>query len=610
MQPPHVQVRDLQVTASSPDDREITIVSNISFEIARGEVLALIGESGSGKTTVALSLLGYARGSCELSGGSIKLGDTELMELDQQTLESLRGKRVSYVAQSAAAAFNPSKTIMDQVTEVAAIHNLMCRTDAEAKAIEIFRSLALPNPETLGQRYPHQVSGGQLQRLMAAMALLTDPELVIFDEPTTALDVTTQIDVLKAFKDVVRQRDITAIYVSHDLAVVAQMADQILVLKNGRIQEQGQTEQVLTQPSDQYTRQLMSAARHSPSYGMEKTNQEAPLISVNNLVAGYGNINASGQPKIPILSQIDFQLQRGSTLGVIGESGSGKSTLARVIAGLLPAASGNINFQGKTLPSNLKQRDKDQLRRIQLVFQNADTALNPSHTVGQILGRPLTIYHQLKGKANQQRVAELLELVRLPTDLAQRACNDLSGGQKQRINLARALAAEPDLILCDEITSALDTVVGAAILDLLNELQQKLKLSIIFISHDISTVRSICDDVLVLYSGQRVEYGPRASFAKAPFHPYTRLLIESVPELKTGWLEDISRETDLPVIDAISNASGLCRFIDRCSVRLNGHCNQTSPPLLTLDQGNQVLCHHKKLFKTDIPPNDAAGEQR
>jgi peptide/nickel transport system ATP-binding protein len=288
-----VCVAGLRVMVGSGDGAK-TIVKDVGFTIQKGEVLALIGESGSGKTTIALSLMGYARSGCRIAGGSIHIGDTDVLSLSAEQLFSLRGTKVAYIAQSAAAAFNPAKTIMAQVTETALIHGLMNRAAAEAKAVELFRSLALPDPEHIGQRYPHQVSGGQLQRLMAAMALITDPALVILDEPTTALDVTTQIEVLRAFKKIVRERGATAVYVSHDLAVVAQMADQIVVLNHGEIREAGSTDQVLTAPQDSYTKMLLAAARPAMRQTAATVTQSAPLLSIDGLTAGYGPVDSQG----------------------------------------------------------------------------------------------------------------------------------------------------------------------------------------------------------------------------------------------------------------------------------------------------------------------------
>ena len=530
----HVSVEKLRVEAG-PQGQERTIVHDVSFSLERGEVLALIGESGSGKTTIALSLLGYARPGCRISGGAVHVGEDNMAAMNAAQLAGVRGRKVAYVAQSAAAAFNPSRRIMEQVIESALMHGVMSRSQAESKAIELFKQLSLPSPQTIGRRYPHEVSGGQLQRLMAAMALICEPELIIFDEPTTALDVTTQVDVLKAFKDAVKAYNTTAVYVSHDLAVVAQIADQILVLQNGRMMENNPTPTILNHAEHAYTRQLLSAVQDSDSY---KDNEPGEVvIDIANIDAGYGKISRDGKPEIPILSDISMRVRRGQTVGIIGESGSGKSTFARVIAGLLPAANGTMLLNNKELTPAIVDRSKTECQQIQMVFQNADTALNPAHKVGDILGRPLTFFHGLKGAARKQRVAELLELVKLPADLADRKCGALSGGQKQRINLARALAAEPSVILCDEVTSALDTVVAAAILELLGELQAKLNIAIVFISHDISTVKSLCDEIMVLYKGKTVQYTSGKQFAIGPYEPYTELLLNSVPTLDPTWLD-------------------------------------------------------------------------
>jgi peptide/nickel transport system ATP-binding protein len=301
-----------------------------------------------------------------------------------------------------------------------------------------------------------------------------------------------------------------------------------------------------------------------------------------------------------VLRDINLTIERGATLGVIGESGSGKSTMARVIAGLLPPAQGDILLNGEPLPPGLQGRSRDQFRRIQLVFQNADTALNPAQSVGQILSRPLAFYHGLKGNGARLRVLELLDLIRLPATVIDRRCGELSGGQKQRINLARALAADPELILCDEVTSALDTVVGAAILDLMAELRKELGVAYMFISHDISTVRAICDDILVLYSGTMVEKGAREGFRSAPFHPYTDLLINSVPEMRAGWLEESGAGRDPPLIGAPADEPDLCRFLARCPARIDGLCNVTPPPRHSLSKGNSILCHHGEDSLTQV----------
>lgn len=591
-----VEVSGLNVVARGDGAGEALIVKDVGFSIAAGEVLALIGESGSGKTTTALALMGYARRGCRISGGRIRTANTDVLALRERELADLRGRAVAYIAQSAAAAFNPSKTIIDQVVEPALIHRLMQRREAEAKAVDLFRALALPDPETIGARYPHQVSGGQLQRLMAAMALITDPALVILDEPTSSLDVTTQIEVLRAFRKVVRERHTTALYVTHDLSVVAQMADRVVVLRDGEMRESGSTDQILSAPRSDYTRALLTAARPIAQTDVVRrpaVQAAAPLLEVRGLSAGYGRIDRSGLPATLVLHDFDLTIARGSTVGVIGESGSGKTTLARVIAGLVAPARGQVMLDGAPLPATLRGRTREQFRRIQIVFQMADTALNPSHTVERILARPLTLYRGLTGEDSRRRIARLLDLVQLPASVGQRLPGELSGGQKQRVNLARALAAEPDLILCDEVISALDTVVGAAILELLAELRRELGVSCLFISHDLVTVRAVCDEIVVMYAGRKVESSSREAMSRPPRHPYSDLLIASVPELRRGWLDELRERRWSASARAISSRAALhgCSFADRCAVMVPGVCDAIPPPRRQLGNGTEILCH-------------------
>lgn len=584
----HVIVDKLCVQAQPEHGPAVSIVDDVSFSLKRGEVLALIGESGSGKTTIAMSLLGYARPGCKLTSGKVVVGDENLMTMNKSQLAHLRGRKVAYVAQSAAAAFNPSKRIMDQVVESALLHGVMSRSVAQEKAVTLFKQLSLPSPESIGHRYPHEVSGGQLQRLMAAMALICEPELVIFDEPTTALDVTTQVDVLKAFKTAVKAHNTTAVYVSHDLAVVAQMADRILVLQHGKVMENNLTDNILNQAEHPYTRQLLAAVNEGGPKVQAATSDV--VLEVDSIVAGYGKINSHGQPAIPVLDKVSMKVRRGQTVGIIGESGSGKSTYARVISGLLPAAKGYMLLNGKEIPADINDRTKLDCQQIQMVFQNADTALNPSHKVGDIIGRPLTFFKGLTGKARDARVAELLQLVKLPAELASRRCGALSGGQKQRINLARALAADPSLIICDEVTSALDTVVAAAILELLGELQKQLDIAIVFISHDISTVKSLCDEIIVMYKGKKVEHASGQTFSSGASHPYTKLLIDSVPALDPDWLDGVAPGKESKAM-SITLDDTLCRFRDRCGYCIEGTCDSQVPPYSRLSNHKGVLCH-------------------
>lgn len=542
-----VEIKNLRVDAKTDSGRNVEIIRDVSFQIAEGEIVALIGESGSGKTTIALTLMGYTRPGCRIVDGSIAVGGQDIVTLSERKRSKKRGTEVSYVPQSAAASFNPAHRIMDQVIEVTKIHKLMSKEEARKKSIELFKALALPNPETIGDRYPHQVSGGQLQRLSAAMALIGDPKLVIFDEPTTALDVTTQIEVLRAFKSVMKKKHIAGVYVSHDLAVVAQIADRIVVLKGGEVQEVGLTQDILHNPQHPYTQELLAAFEPALHVKPEKTAAEktAPLLVVDNVLAGYGMVGKSGEPAMIAVNNVSLELSRGQNLGIIGESGCGKSTLARVIAGILPAARGKILFEGKEMPSDLRYRSREQLRELQIVFQFADTALNPAKSIADILARPLSFYHGMNGKSREARIDQLLDMVRIPRNMRYRRPGELSGGQKQRINLARALAADPKMIICDEITSALDTVVAAAIIDLLKELQRELSLSYLFISHDLSTVRAICDEVVVMYAGKKVEQLSPDMMGNAASHPYSRLLFSSVPKLDTGWLDSLKQDPEL-----------------------------------------------------------------
>ncbi|MFN4222495.1 MAG: ABC transporter ATP-binding protein [Novosphingobium meiothermophilum] len=586
---PHVKVEGLCVTVRAADGSPLRIVDDVSFAIQRGEVLALIGESGSGKTTIALSLMGYSRGGARISG-QIKVGDAVLDGAGASSLAAQRGHRITYVAQSAAAAFNPSRRVIEQVVEPALIHGTASDADARKHAVELFEALALPNPQTIGSRYPHELSGGQLQRLMAAMALITRPDLVIFDEPTTALDVTTQVEVLQAFRKVVREQGATGVYVSHDLAVVAQMADRVLVLNRGRVREQNTVQAVLETPADDYTRTLLAAAKPVVKASVPSAAEAAPLLSINGIHAGYGPVDRQGRPAHPVLSDVSLTVARGGAVGVIGESGSGKSTVARVVAGLLAPTAGEVVLDGQPLAASLGARSREELRRIQIVFQNADVALNPAHSVGEILGRVLRFYHGMRGNAGRARVAELLDLIRLPAAVADRRCDELSGGQKQRVNLARALAANPDVILCDEVTSALDTVVREAILELLAELRRDLGVAYLFISHDIATVKALCAEIVVLYKGTRVESGLSRTYDAPPYHPYTDLLISSVPELRTDWLSGVGQK-GRPQLGAVVEDAGLCRFLPRCPVAMAGRCDTSPPPLRQMAAGNAVLCH-------------------
>jgi peptide/nickel transport system ATP-binding protein len=528
---PVLRVDSLRIEALTERGEALRIVDDVSFDLARGEVLGLIGESGAGKSTIGLAALGYTRGGLSIAGGRVIFDGKDVRALSPEGRRALRGAGVAYIAQSAAAAFNPAMTLMAQICEAPRREGLMGAAEARAAAIALFRELELPEPETIGERYPHQVSGGQLQRAMAAMAMICRPKLVVFDEPTTALDVTTQVEVLASFRKLIRHHGTAALYITHDLAVVAQIADRIMVLRHGRMVELGAASQVLNAPRADYTRRLVRERSGGDADSATARPDSAPLLTVERVSAAYSG-------RIKVLEDVSFSLRPGETLAVVGESGSGKSTLARVIAGLLPRMAGDIRFRGAALPPALAQRSRDQLRHIQMIYQSPDMSLNPRQTVAQIIGRPAQFYFRRSAAETRARVTELLKLIDLPESFADRYATELSGGQKQRVGIARALAAEPEVIICDEVTSALDQLVGDEILRLLRRLQDELGLAYLFITHDIGVVRRIASDVMVMLKGKVVARGPLTEVFSPPMHPYTDLLLSSAPEMRPDWLDE------------------------------------------------------------------------
>lgn len=533
MSEPLLKVRGLKIGATiyppGEKSRDIEIVHGVDFDLEAGKVLGLIGESGAGKSTIGLAAMAYGRGGVELTGGEVWVNGRDVLQSNMPDKRKLRGAEVTYVSQSAAASFNPAKRIMEQVTEAAISQGKFSRKQAEERAVALFEKLGLPDPENIGSRYPHQVSGGQLQRCMTALALCPQPDLVVFDEPTTALDVTTQIDVLVAIKNAIRDTGVAALYITHDLAVVAQVSDHIMVLQQGAMVEYGTTDQIINNPVEEYTRALVSvrSIKH-----IEKEPVGMPILKVEGVTARYKGTN------FDVLKNINVEIHPGQTLAVVGESGSGKSTLARVITGLLPPTAGEITFDGRTLTRELATRPLDDLRELQMIYQMADTAMNPRQTVGTIIGRPLEFYFGLKGKAKQERIQQLLDEIELGEGFQDRYPAELSGGQKQRVCIARALAAKPKLIICDEVTSALDPLVADGILKLLLRLQKVEDVAYLFITHDLATVKAIADSIAVMFQGKVVRYGPKSQVLAPPFDDYTDLLLSSVPEMRIGWLEE------------------------------------------------------------------------
>ncbi len=529
-----LEVKGLRIEGRS-DDEWNEIVHGIDLTLHKGEVLGLIGESGAGKSTIGLAAMGFTRDGCRISGGSVKYEGQELVNASPESLRKLRGSSIAYVAQSAAASFNPAHKLIEQTIETPLQHNVMSRKDAERDAVALYRRIRLPNPEEIGFRYPHQVSGGQLQRAMTAMAMTCRPNLIVFDEPTTALDVTTQIEVLAAIRDAVEQFDTAAIYITHDLAVVAQMADRIMVLRYGDLVEEADTRTMLDQPREDYTKSLWAVRSFQKAEPFALKEDMTPIIEIKNVSASYGTV--------PVLFDVSFKVYERQTVAVVGESGSGKSTTARCITGLLPPTEGEVFYRGERLAAATKNRPRDQLRHMQMIYQMPDTALNPKQRIRDIIGRPLTFYLGMTGQKKTERVRDLLREIELePDQFINRLPSELSGGQKQRICIARAMAAEPSLIICDEVTSALDQLVAEGILRLLDRLQREFGLAYMFITHDLATVRAIADEVVVMKQGKVVEMGEKTDIFTPPHDPYTDLLLSSVPEMDPDWLTQLLAE--------------------------------------------------------------------
>ncbi|MBS37231.1 MAG: ABC transporter [Thiotrichales bacterium] len=598
-----LRIENLFVEGQTPSQEWVPIARDANVEVNPGEIVSLIGESGAGKTTVALAALGYCRPGTRFAGGSVILDGTDLLKLSADQLRDVRGRRIAYVAQSASAALNPRILIGKQLIEGLLVHGVMNAREGHKRIIEQMELLQLPNPEQMVERYPYQISGGQRQRVMIAMAMTCMPDFLVLDEPTTALDVTTQIEVLKAVREVIQEKGTGAIYVSHDLSVVAQVADQIIVMNDGRQIERSATQQMLDAPVEEYTRMLLGAVRlvpkdesQFPAVDTDDSGQNQLLI-VDDVYATYerGDFLKPWKPEDDILRSVSCTIREREVVALVGESGSGKSTLARVMAGLLPQRTGDVRYRGNSLPPSVRNRNVDQLRKIQIVFQHPDMTLNPARSIEYAVGRPLELYFGMQRDERRARVEELLTLVDLPASYADRQPSELSGGEKQRVALARAFGAEPELIICDEVLSSLDTLVATTILELLKDLKERLGVAYLFVSHDLATVATIADRVIVMYAGRICEQGPTREVFSPPYHPYTDLLISSVPELRTDWLTDV-----LKTREGVSAGRGSfpvdagCAFRTRCPMMIEGVCDTQTPPLraLTENTDHGVYCHH------------------
>ena len=529
---PVLKVQDLTVSVRTESGLR-PLVSNLSFSLRRGETLAIAGESGSGKSITSLAIMGLLPPpAVRVTGGSIRLGDTDLTALPEAELRAVRGDRVAMIFQEPMTSLNPVLTVGMQLVEAIRAHEVVSRAEAKARALEALRAVRLSQPERRMTQYPHELSGGMRQRVMIAMALALRPEVLIADEPTTALDVTVQREVLDLLRDLQRDLGTAIILITHDMGVVAEMASRVIVMREGRMVEEGDVAQIFHAPVADYTRELLAAVpRMGKGAARPVVAQTEVIARLADVQVGFdirGGLLGRTTHRVHAVEGVSFDIRRGETFALVGESGCGKSTIARALVGLVPIG-GTIEIAGKSFANLDTAGQKALRRRVQIVFQDPMAALDPRMTVGDLIAEPLVI-HQIGDRASQTaRVADLLERVGLSRDQMARYPHEFSGGQRQRICIARALALQPDLIIADESVSALDVSVQARVLDLLQALKQEFGIALLFISHDMAVVENIADRVGVMYLGQIVEMGTRDQVFGDARHAYTRRLIDAVP---------------------------------------------------------------------------------
>lgn len=523
------------------DSEWYAAVTDLSYQVFAGEVLAIVGESGSGKTQSSMSLLGLLPANGRASG-SAKLKGEELLTMSASERRRIRGAEISVIFQEPMTALNPVYTIGFQIVETLRTHFVMSPKVARARALELLELVEIPDPERRIDHFPHQLSGGQRQRAMIAQALACEPKLLVADEPTTALDVTVQMEILQLMHDLRERIDSGIVLITHDMGVVADMADRIVVMKDGRMVETGNAVDIFGKPQHPYTQQLLAAvphfgavakasiASHAGQYAEPAAANEPvakPIVVAENLVLEYPS--RGNQPAFRAVDEVSFTVAPGEVLGVVGESGSGKTTIGRAIMGLLPVAGGTLEIDGINMVG-AKQRDLKPLRtKVGIVFQDPGSSLNPRLPIGESIGEPLFLHAKLRGKELAVRVEALLDAVQLQRSFRNRYPHELSGGQRQRVGIARALALDPMLLVADEPTSALDVSVQARVLDLFQDLQREKGFACVFISHDLGVIEMLCDRIAVMNSGKIVELGSRDQVVTAPRHDYTKLLVAAVP---------------------------------------------------------------------------------
>jgi peptide/nickel transport system ATP-binding protein len=527
---PVLQIENLSIALPPDADRPLA-VSGVSLSVAPGEILCLVGESGSGKSVIAFSAMGLLPTSLPVVGGSIRLAGEELVGVGEKRLRELRCTRMSMIFQEPMTALNPVMRCGDQIDEVLREHTRLSAGERRARILQIIEQVHLPDPQRMIGSFPHQLSGGQRQRIMIAMALVLEPVLLIADEPTTALDVTTQAQILKLIRELQRLHGTGVLFITHDFGVVAEVADRVAVLKQGELVELGATEQVIERPQHPYTRMLIaSVPGHEPPHRPAPGGvDQAPVLRTEKLAKSYANQGwLRRRPGVDAAADVDIEVRRGRTLGIVGESGSGKSTVARCVARLIEPTRGRILLAGVDIAKLPNSRLRQHRRHVQIIFQDPYRSLNPRRTVGQSIVEGPMNFGQSRTDAIA-RARRLMELVRLDPDSLDRYPHQFSGGQRQRVAIARALAMEPDLLIADEAVSALDVSVQAQVLRLLEDIRTKLNLAMLFITHDLRVAAQICDDVAVMSRGRIVEYGTAVEIFGNPRHEYTRALFEAAP---------------------------------------------------------------------------------
>ncbi|MCO5091855.1 ABC transporter ATP-binding protein [Bosea sp. (in: a-proteobacteria)] len=574
----------------------VEAVRGVSFDVRQGEIFALVGESGSGKSTTAHAVLGHFGSNGLLRGGHIRYRGRDIAHLPAAELRSLRGARIAIVHQDPGKALNPIMRVGDQIAEVIAAHRKLSRGEAMRGAVEMLAAVNMPDPEGASRRYPHEFSGGQRQRILIAIAFACDPDLLILDEPTSGLDVTNEAAVLELLGQIIARRGAAALFITHNLGLVARFADRVAVMSQGEIVEQGDVEAIFYHPRHDYTRRLLAANPVMSARIPARPPSGEEILSVTGLRYEYkirGGFLNLRPLSFTAVEDAAFTLARGETLALVGESGAGKTTIGRMVAGLAARRSGEIRYRGRVLGADVKRRSRSDLRIIQMIFQNPDVTLNPAKTIGYAVGRPLRQFRpQMSAREIEAEVASLLRAVSLPEDFAARHPNQLSGGQKQRVAIARAFAAAPDLIVCDEPLSALDVSVQASILKLLRKLQDERGIAYLFISHDLAVVREIADRVIVLYRGAICETGTVGAIFEPPYHPYTEALLATIPIA-----DPHVRQRKVELRDGLPGPAGVgCPFAARCHRRIGPVCDDETPPVRDFGERHRIACH--------LPPDD------